>query len=267
MAALMNKTVSNDNKPTRKVRVLNLNIDEKPERIVYTLSNHREREKLIKTCEKFIRGSDEYRELIKFIKNEMHMDRCYVNPAVCSANGKKYSIEIHHEPFTLFDIVDIEIMRREAESEPLSIMGIAESVMSIHYDGLVGLIPLSKTQHELVDHNKIFIPLQHIYQDYYGYYETYKDIIDNADHIKKKLDAKVLLSLKCGDVQSAVNEPEYVYIDVQGFKVLEVPEEWKSVIASSRIDLANIEREEEKAQKKLDKSKKATASEIKIDMT
>ena len=238
--------------PIRKKRVMNIDIDEKPQRTVRVLTNNRSREKFIKTCEKTIRASDEYREYIKFIKNVMHMDKCYVNPAISASNGKKYSIELHHEPFTLFDLVDIEIMKCEAHNQPLDKFAICKAVMALHYDGLVGLIPLSKTQHQLIHNGKIFIPLQHVYQDFYKYYEQYAEIIEDEGcaHIKKKLDAKIQLSLRCTDVQSDCNNPEFVYIDVNGFSVPEVPDEWKDIMLKSRSDLAAEEAEKEKEEKK-----------------
>ena len=248
-------------KPGTKIRskkVINVSIDEKPQRVVHLITNNRSRDKFIKQIEKLIRGSDEYKEYIKFLKTKMHMDRCYVNPTIVSANGKKYSIELHHEPFTLYDLVDIEIMRREKEDIPLDKFSIAEAVMALHYDGLVGLIPLSKTQHELVHSSRVFIPLQHIYQDFYKYYEIYADIIESEEcsHIKQKIDTKIALSLKCDNVQSDVNVPEFVYIDVDGFSVPQVPEEWKNIVMQSREDLAEAEKQQEKEAKKLEKTKK-----------
>jgi hypothetical protein len=237
--------------PKRSKRTVNVSIDEKPIRTVHLITNNRARNKFIKQIEKLIRGSDEYKEYIKFLKTKMHMDRCYVNPTIVSANGKKYSIELHHEPFTLYDLVDIEIMRREKEGMDLDKFSIAEHVMGLHYDGLVGLIPLSKTQHELVHSSKVFIPLQHIYQDFYKYYEIYSDILesDECAHIKQKLDSKIALSLRCNDVQSDVNDPEFVYINVDGFNVPQVPEEWKTVVMQSREDLAEAEARQEKEEK------------------
>ena len=247
--------------PKRSRRTVSVSIDEKPNRAVHLITNNRARNKFIKQIEKLIRGSDEYKEYIKFLKTKMHMDRCYVNPTIVSANGKKYSIELHHEPFTLYDLVDIEIMRREKEGIDLDKFSIAEAVMALHYDGLVGLIPLSKTQHELVHSSKVFIPLQHIYQDFYKYYEIYSDILesDECAHIKQKLDSKIALSLRCSDVQSDVNDPEFVYINVDGFNVPQVPDEWKDVVMQSREDLAEAEAKQEKEEKaKAKKSKKSS---------
>ena len=139
-------------------------------------------------------------------------------------------------------------MRRETEHLPIEILPIAESVMCLHYDGIVGLIPLSKTQHELIHSSKCFIPLQHIYQDYDKYYEMIEEYIEEAAHVKKKLDVKVQLSLECSKIQSD-SEPEYVYLNVDGFNFPEVPEEWREAISKSRKDLAIAEKEEQKKQK------------------
>ena len=247
--------------PIRSRRTVNVSIDEKPNRTIHLIANNRARDKFIKQIEKLIRGSEEYKEYIKFLKTKMHMNRCYVNPTIMSVNGKKYSIELHHEPFTLYDLVDIEIIRREKEGIDLDKFSIAETVMGLHYDGLVGLIPLSKTQHELVHSSKVFIPLQHIYQDFYKYYEIFSDVLESEEcsHIKEKLDTKIALSLRCSDVQSDVNNPEFVYIDVDGFNVPQVPDEWKDIIMQSREDLAEAEKiqeKEEKAKAKAEKKEK-----------
>lgn len=255
----------NVNTPCRSKRTMEISIDEKPTRTTHVITNYRARDKFIKTCESYVRSSDEYKECIRFIKTVMHMDACYVNPTIRSANGKKYSIELHHEPFTLYDLIDIEIARREMELEPLTLCGICEKVMELHYDGLVGLIPLSKTQHQLIHNNKLFIPLQHIYQDFYKYYELFADVIESEQcaHIKKKIDAKVQLSMMCGDVQSDVNTPEFVYVDVNGFKMPEIPEEWKYNTALSTEVLADEElakEKEEKRKKKLEAKEKKESS-------
>lgn len=246
------------NTPSRRKRVIDITVDEKPTRTTHVITNYRARDKFIKTCERYIRSSNEYREYINFIKREMRMDACYVNPTIRSANGKKYRIELHHEPFTLYDLVDIEIARREMEMEPLTLSQICENVMELHYAGLVGLIPLSKTQHQLIDCNKLFIPLQHIYQDFYKYYEMFADVIESeqCQHIKKKIDTKVQLSLLCGDIQSDVNNPEFIYLNVDGFKIPEIPEDWKYAASLSTETLAKEEAQKEKESKKKKKKDK-----------
>ena len=244
------------NRPIRAKRTIELAVDEKPERIVNKITNNRSRDKFIKQCESFIRGSQEYRDYITFLKQRMDMNRCALLTNVINGNGKKYSIEIHHSPFPLYDIVDIEITRREIESLPLDIMEISEEVVALHYEGLIGLIPLSKTQHQLIDSYKVFIPLQHIYQDYHKYYERYDYIIDDSARIHDKIETHVKLSLRCEDIQSSVYNPEFVYLSVDGFNLPEVPEEWRNTIANTYETLAIEEEKVEKEKKQQEKKNK-----------
>lgn len=256
MAILMSKNIKPSDVPVRKKRTLDLMVEEKPVRPVYILKSQRARDKLIKTCEKFIRSSMEYKDYMDFLKSHLNFNRCAVLSNVINGNGKKYSIEIHHTPFTLYDLVDIEITRRELMSEPIEVLQIAESIMEIHYDGLVGLIPLSKTQHELVHSFKCFIPLQHIYQDYQRYYELYEDYIEQAEHIKKKIDTIVQMSLQCDKIQSE-SVPTFTYLNVDGFDFPEVPEEWRETLAVTRAELAAIDEAElKKREKEAKESKK-----------
>lgn len=254
MARKSSNIDTNTNHPIRAKRTMDIHIDEKPIRPVYITKSNAARDKFIKLCEKNIRGSLEYRKWTRFLKENMEFNRCAVLPSIITGNGKKYSIEIHHEPFTLYDLVDIEITKRELHDQPLNVNAIAKSVMALHYDGLVGLIPLSKTQHELIDVHKVFIPLQHIYQDYHKYYEEYEDYININEHIKKKIDVKVALSLKCDAIQSDAASPEFTYLDVEGFKFPELSEDLRELVSADRSMLARAEKEAEKEAKKKSKN-------------
>jgi hypothetical protein len=256
---LMSKNIKPDDVKARPKRTLQISVEEMPQRPVYTLKSQKARHKLITTCEKFIRSSMEYRDYMKFLKDHMNYNRCAVLNNVVQGNGKKYSIEIHHEPFTLYDLVDIEITRREVVGEPIEVLKIAESVMELHYEGLVGLIPLTKTAHEMIDSYKTFIPLQHIYQDYHKYYEEFEEYIDICEHIKKKIEVKVKLSMQCDKIQSDI-APEFVYVDVDGFDFPKIPDEWKDTVATTRNELAKVEEAEAKEAKK-----KETKKEVKTD--
>lgn len=257
MSVIVTKNISNFDHPIRNKSTLDLVITEKPERKVNVIRNNRERDKLIKCCEKKIRSSAEYRDYVSHIKNTMDMKKCAVLSNIVTGNGKKYSIELHHEPFTLYDIVDLEILRREDTGEKLSTLDIAEYVTSLHYDGIVGLIPLSKTQHELIDAHKVFIPLQHIYQDYHKLYEMYEEYLDTtAEHIRKKIEMKVRLSLLCDEIQSDSAEANFTYLNVEGFEFPQIDKEWLTILSKDRKEMAVEEEKAEKEKKKLEKASK-----------
>lgn len=217
-----------DGKKERSKREVKVRIDELPRRPVPKYTSPRDREKFIKTCEMVIRKSFEYKEYIKFLKENLDMNQCIILSNVKKANGKRYSIEIHHEPFTLFDIVETVITRRLENDEPIDALKVADEVMDLHYSGVVGLVPLTVTMHELVHSGRIFIPLQFIYHRYNEFFKEYEPYMNST--LIEKLEAKVNLSLHTQDIVSDSLEVEFVYLDVDGFKFPEIPSNWKDAI-------------------------------------
>lgn len=228
---ILYKTTNLPEKKGRPIKTLAMEIEERPSRPVYTFRNNKDRNKFISHIENLVRRSDEYKTLMKFLKTNLDMGRCMVLKNIKYEPGKKYSIEIHHEPFTLRFIIDIVLTKFEFEGEPLNPFIIADEIMMLHYDEKVGLVPLSKTIHELVTSGKVFIPLQLIYQGYGQFYEEYEPYI--SDKIKEVIELKVNLSLKSGDILSDVLDPEFVYIDIQGMNFPEVPDEWKNILTGA----------------------------------
>ena len=81
----------------------------KPESMEYQVNLITEKDKIkfIKTVEKLVRASLEYRNYIDFLKENVGLDSCiFFQKITAGSNSKKrIKIEIHHEPLTLFDIV------------------------------------------------------------------------------------------------------------------------------------------------------------------
>lgn len=215
---------SSDSAKKRAIKTINITIDEYPKRPDYSFRSLKERIKFIKTVEQIVRGSIEYREYTTFLKDHFGMNRCAIFQNISNENGKKYTIEIHHDPFNLFNIVLIVLTKYEETGRFINPYEIADEVMGLHYEGKVGLIPLSITQHQLVHDGQIFIPLQMIYQDYHKFFEEYEEYI--PDEIKEMIQYKVDLSMKCGQFQSNVLNPEFVYVNIDGFDFPEVPSDW-----------------------------------------
>ena len=218
-------------KKERSKRDLKVRIDELPVRPAPKYNTPRDREKYIKTCEIIIRKSMEYKEYIKFLKENMHMDQCIILSNLKNGDGKHYRIEIHHEPFTLFDIVETVINRRLELGESISALKVADEVMDLHYSGVVGLIPLTVTMHELVHNGRIFVPLQFIYHNYAEFVSEYEQYMNAA--LIEKIEAKVNLSLHTQDVVSDSLDVEFVYLDVDGFQFPQIPDDWKTAMLAS----------------------------------
>lgn len=178
-----------------------------------TIMNEKEKVKLIKTIERVARSSMEYRQYIKFLKDEIDMTKCtYFNGV--NNKTKRVSIEIHHEPFTLFDITQMVVDKTLDEGKPLNTFMLAEEVMKIHYMGLVGLLPLSTTVHELVHNGKLFIPLQCVYGNFVKFLETYEKYI--PQDIQEMLQTKIRMSKELSIMDLTVLEKKYMYLEVEG---------------------------------------------------
>jgi len=212
----------------RKRKNINITIEEKPERPIYVFKSARDREKYVLSVEALIRKSGEYKQYIKFLKEKMDWNRCAILKNAKCMNGKRYSIEIHHEPFTLFDIVDTVLNKFDLDGISYNMFSLAEEVMALHYDGKVGLISLTKTQHELLHNGKIFIPLQFIYHDYGAFFKEYEPYM--GEDVKEKIKIKAEMSMKCDQIQSNVLDPTFVYINIDGFDFPTVPDDWDNGI-------------------------------------
>ena len=147
----------------------------------YDLSNPKDFNKYIKDVKNEIRGSFEYRELIKYLRNFGGMDRSGLNQNISNTDSNKVKIEIHHTPLTLEDIVKIVYEKRLFYHENLSVEMVAKEVMECHYKGIIGLYPLSATEHELVHNGYLYIPPSMVFGRYDLFIQLYKPFIDEDD--------------------------------------------------------------------------------------
>lgn len=139
----------------------NINLIKVPEfeTEVYNLDDDKDYKTYIKDCKATIRRSFEYRQMIKYLRENMGMDKCAFIQGVSNNDTFDIKIEIHHYPFTLEDIVEIVLKKRMYYNESLELQMVAKEVMELHYKLLIGLISLSETVHELVHSGKVFVPL------------------------------------------------------------------------------------------------------------
>ncbi len=190
-----------------------------PEEMEYnvTLATDRDQAKFIKRVETLVRTSMEYRDYINFLKDYVNMKHCAFFNNIENSQGNKVRIEIHHEPLTLFDIVQTVLNKHLDEGIPINDLFIADEVMELHYKNQVGLIPLSKSVHQIV-HNgtDIIIPLNMVYGEYTKFIEEYNDYLDESvvSKLERKInETKTINTEKIADKLT----PQYVYVEVDGF--------------------------------------------------
>ena len=186
------------------------------------LDSFKKRDKYVKKIERLIRSSMEYRDLIFFLKENLDFNKCAFFTHIENANGIKSRIEIHHEPFTLYDIVDTVVTKFEEEGMPLNDMYIADEAMELHYRNMVGLIPLSKTIHEMIHSSlktgseKIFIPMNLVYGNFREFIKEYGEYIDDSVYERYKYKIDKTKELTPESFKAILTEFEYLDVAEQG---------------------------------------------------
>lgn len=145
--------------------------------LIWDLEDTKEFKKYISTIEKEVRGSFEYRQYIAYLKNFCGMNECAFLQ-VSGYDNKTIKIEVHHYPYTLYDLVQIVYRKRVYYQESLSVYIVAKEVCMLHYQSLVGLISLSTTVHQLYNDGKLFIPVEHVYGNYSLFTDIYKPFLE-----------------------------------------------------------------------------------------
>lgn len=216
-----------------KSKIVVKEIKENPEKVwKESYGSDVERVALVKRIEKNVRASGEYRDLTFFLRNNLDMNSCAFFRNVSKKTNGKIKVEIHHAPLTLFDIAWIVLEKHISEGEEVDDLLIAEEVAELHYENQVGLIPLSKTLHELAHSTEgepLVIPLYMVYGKYTEFLREYKAYWEHNDAIKAKLDLFIKQTAEITSESFDMLQEEYVYLKVDGFdipiKIGEVDEE------------------------------------------
>lgn len=188
------------------------------------ITNDKQRVALTKKMETYCRGSMEYGDLISYLRKYVNMDQCtfFTN---FKPGKKRGSIEIHHCPFTLFSLVDIVMRKHEELYGYIDEFDVCEEVMRLHYSGLVGLIPLSITCHQLVHQDKLDVPLWCVYGRFVEFTKRYYKWI--TDDELASLNEQVKTSRKFKEDPLALKENleilqvKFLYLDVDGEKKMQ----------------------------------------------
>lgn len=158
---------------------------------VDTLIDEKFMNKYIKRIESIIRSSFEYRQYIYILKNEINLTKCKFLKNL-DVTDSDFSLEFHHYPFTLYDIVAIHynelLVKCSTDMSNANLITnpfyIADKITKEHYENKIGLVPLSLTVHELAHNGLMFIPLNKDYV-FGNYNEFIKNHSLEGDYISK----------------------------------------------------------------------------------
>jgi len=140
--------------------------------------------KFITNIKALVRSSPEYSAFIAHCKTDLGLVNCSFLSGV-NDDADKVNIEMHHSPFTIHEIIEI-IVEHMLEKGPVTTMMICQEVMKAHFHGMVAVVPLSETVHQLVHAGKINVDVR----------QTYGDTLEFVKHYHKGVQKEHLMKLK-----------------------------------------------------------------------
>lgn len=187
------------------------------------LDTDKQKIKFIKRIEGIVRSSMEYKDYVAYCKENLDMNSCVFLSNVSNDGNrgrKRISIELHHDPFTLMDIVWTVVNKYEDQGLPYNDLLIADEVLEMHYSNMVGLVPLSKTMHQMVHNSdKIKIPLYVVYGQYSEFVEKYGDYME--PELLDKLERKVNYTKSVTKEDFDAIQKQFTYLDIDGVDDIE----------------------------------------------
>lgn len=175
-------------------------------------------DKFIKGVEKIVRGNDDYKMYLTSLREDNFMSQDAFLHNVSSTDAE---LQLHHYPFNLYTICKVVANTMLEDGEKVSTMIVADKVLMLHFEGRIGLVPLSVTMHEIAHLGRLTFVRSQIYGKWENFYNTYRLSLDEYDHtiVKNLIEIK---NLNCEDTtlltlghEEVINEDDSTDKDAQ----------------------------------------------------
>ncbi len=185
---------------TEKLEIKNVHTDIYLPLFITEFADEKHYTKFIKNVERVVRASLEYKMWLKFLRENLGMTKCVFTGETLEETD---DIEIHHHPFTLYDICKIVVDTYLKQGKPFCTFTIAMEVIQLHFQLNVGFVPIAGTLHKKFHNGYLEIPREYIYgnpkyliDNYYvtesliEKYEKYMSVTLDADIYQKSWNLK-----------------------------------------------------------------------------
>lgn len=132
----------------------------------------KEHNKFVKAVESLIRRSPEYKLWVNYIKDTQSYNYCFFTNEI----GEEVTIDIHHHPFTLYDLVVMAVDDKISKEIPFASVDIMEEILKLHYEDKVGYIPMIRTLHEKYHNGFLDIPISIVLGNWKELFKLYPDM-------------------------------------------------------------------------------------------
>lgn len=133
--------------------------------------------KFIKSVENMIRNCPEYKLWVSYVHEVLGFNKC----SITNEPHSDARSDIHHTPFTLYDIVKAVIYKKIDKEIEFCSMDIATEVIELHYQTRIGYCMLLKSIHEKVHNGTFLLPMSFVKGDYQYFYSNYVSFLPTED--------------------------------------------------------------------------------------
>lgn len=178
----------------------------------------------IKYFEREIRDSYEYKSLIDMFKTVLDISSCVFFKDFSLDN--KMKLEFHHHPFTLFDYTQA-VLRKQLEENGGWVLenDVERETTMLHYQLVVGLVPLNPTAHAQVHDGKLDIHPDLIVGEYQKFYNDYNKWIPDITKTRYQI-----------YLETYPKDSELIYPDNFKFKPTVINASNKRLITTDKIN-------------------------------
>lgn len=156
--------------------MISLNID------TDTLQDESVYSKFVKTVERDVRRSDDYKIFISHIKNVFGINFCQVSSHIYDTDA---TIEMHHGPiFTLYDVVSVILNYFMKTGKKINEFRLTDAVLQEHFDLRVQVVMMAVTNHEAFHNRDLFLNVKQGIGNLTEFIDRYKDCLDDIHKYK-----------------------------------------------------------------------------------
>ena len=155
--------------------------------------------KFIKSVERTVRTSKEYKRYIENLRTNVHA--LNYDTVMSNISNTDTALEFHHYPLSLYEISEILILDHLANKDNITSFSIAKEIMECHFKNKIGLVSLTKTNHELAHDGALFLHKDQIFGKYEEFINEHPngismEIRNKIDRLNKMSDANVATDFK-----------------------------------------------------------------------
>ena len=147
--------------------------------------------KFLKNCEKLVRTNKRYKAYIRYLKQEVKLNRCQV---LSNLTDEAVTIEMHHGPiFTLYDICEIGVDYFLSKNMKITTFRIAKWVLDEHWANRIQVVMLSTTIHQEVHDRQLFLNMKQAWGDLHAFLKRYKLNRDLKEKYNRYVDESMMM--------------------------------------------------------------------------